>query len=237
LCICLGSSSSSRQSKNNKITQSYSSNGQQPASSVEQESSFEVPIGAFSQVVIENQSRQSGKTNSSGKSNRTSSKASQKSRESSTKGLSQSGRSTKNSSVLEEEEQQPDENSVVPIHLEGLCKNLKCFKVQRVGELRGEDIKSFKNGTFDMEKIYEMIEQNRQDGEEKEGDGEEDGKFIDPFDPDNFKDELIDIDFGAIDAFTKALNEQMNSQKDGSLFYFININLVCLINWSSSFSF
>jgi hypothetical protein len=41
-------------------------------------------------------------------------------------------------------------------------------------------------------------------------------QFIDPFSPDLFKDEIIDIDFGAIDAFTTALNAQLNAEKTGT---------------------
>ena len=41
-------------------------------------------------------------------------------------------------------------------------------------------------------------------------------QFIDPFNADVFKDEIIDIDFGAIDAFTEALNAQIKSTKNGT---------------------
>jgi len=36
---------------------------------------------------------------------------------------------------------------------------------------------------------------------------------IDPYDPNLFKDEIIDIDFGAIDAYTAGLNAQINAEK------------------------
>jgi hypothetical protein len=39
--------------------------------------------------------------------------------------------------------------------------------------------------------------------------------FIDPFSPDLFRDEIIDIDFGAIDAFTNSLNAHIEAQQSG----------------------
>ncbi len=41
-------------------------------------------------------------------------------------------------------------------------------------------------------------------------------QFIDPFSPDLFKDEMVDIDFGAIDAFTEALHAQILAEKNGT---------------------
>jgi len=41
-------------------------------------------------------------------------------------------------------------------------------------------------------------------------------QFIDPFSADLFKDEMVDIDFGAIDAFTEALNAQILAEKNNS---------------------
>lgn len=42
------------------------------------------------------------------------------------------------------------------------------------------------------------------------------GDEIDPYDPNLFKDEIIDIDFGAIDAYTAGLNAQINAEKSGA---------------------
>lgn len=43
-------------------------------------------------------------------------------------------------------------------------------------------------------------------------------QFIDPFSANLFKDEMVDIDFGAIDAFTEALNAQIIAEKNGDKF-------------------
>lgn len=40
-------------------------------------------------------------------------------------------------------------------------------------------------------------------------------QFVDPFTADMFRDEMVDIDFGAIDAFTEALNQQILAEKNG----------------------
>jgi hypothetical protein len=52
-------------------------------------------------------------------------------------------------------------------------------------------------------------------GERSEQPHTEDG-LIDPSDPNLFRDEIVDIDFGAIDAYTSALNAQINSAQSGS---------------------
>ena len=96
--------------------------------------------------------------------------------------------------------------------------NFDILSIKRVGLLYGAHV------IHDLSKVdasfFDKYYQNEDDGGsvafEPTNLDIKPNQFIDPFNPDLFKDEIIDIDFGAIDAFTSALNAQLNAEKTGS---------------------
>jgi hypothetical protein len=96
--------------------------------------------------------------------------------------------------------------------------NYDILQMRQVGQLSGNKIiRNFSEANLsELENYYET------DGDDAKGLEFEPtnldikpNHFIDPFSPDLFKDEIIDIDFGAIDAFTEALNAQITSEQNG----------------------
>jgi hypothetical protein len=97
--------------------------------------------------------------------------------------------------------------------------NFKAQTVVHVGYLRGKEIiTNFQNINYSQfDKFYKskaQIEDGKKENEENEGANERknanDNDDENLFTSDYFKDEVIDIDYGAIDAFTSALNVQLN---------------------------
>jgi hypothetical protein len=82
-------------------------------------------------------------------------------------------------------------------------------KARQVGQLSGNQIIKCldKIDLSQFEKYYDLIPSCNQQSND---DNENDDLFSDGL----FKDELVDIDFGVIDAFTSALNAQINAEKN-----------------------
>ena len=96
--------------------------------------------------------------------------------------------------------------------LDSLANDYDIHHVTQVGQLSGKNM--IRNlSQVDMsqfEKYYPQLEFEPLNLDTKPS------QFIDPFSPDLFKDEIVDIDFGAIDAFTEALNAQIVAEKNGT---------------------
>ena len=96
--------------------------------------------------------------------------------------------------------------------LESLANDYDIHQVTQVGHLSGKNM--IRNlSQVDMsqfEKYYPQLEFEPLNLDTKPS------QFIDPFSADLFKDEIVDIDFGAIDAFTEALNAQIVAEKNGT---------------------
>ena len=85
-----------------------------------------------------------------------------------------------------------------------------------VGHLRGSAIirdssKIHEIDLADLEKYYENG--NEGNDEEKAAD-DESTQFMDPYSADLFKDEIIELDYGAIDAYTSALNAHLVAERN-----------------------
>lgn len=95
--------------------------------------------------------------------------------------------------------------------------NYDILQMRQVGQLSGNKIiRNFSEANLsELENYYESEDAKGLEFEPTNLDIKP-NHFIDPFSPDLFKDEIIDIDFGAIDAFTEALNAQISSEKNGT---------------------
>ena len=99
--------------------------------------------------------------------------------------------------------------------LESYGADYEVGAVRQVGYLSGHNILTDLNNV-DMEQFEHFYEQNGQlEFEPHNLDTNYSTQFIDPFSAELFKDEIVDIDFGAIDAFTEALNQQILAEKAG----------------------
>ena len=108
--------------------------------------------------------------------------------------------------------QQPEMTS----NLRSLAGTFAAKSLYSIGYLTGEQVIRDLNriDPSSLEKFYQKgIRLNYDADFESPNNDVKPNQFIDPFSPDLFKDEIIDIDFGAIDAFTSALNAQLNAEK------------------------
>jgi hypothetical protein len=106
--------------------------------------------------------------------------------------------------------------------LSKLENQFNVMKVRYVGELTGSNIIYNLNQLTeeDINKLYDLVPADERNNKQplavdNDDDQYEDG-LIDPADPNLFKDEIVDIDFGAIDAYTSALNAQINNAESFS---------------------
>lgn len=104
-------------------------------------------------------------------------------------------------------------------------------QLRQVGSLSGKNV-IYNLGKIDLsefDRFYTNVsgdetsfastsqqQQQQQNGSSVGFDGSGGVDEIDPYDPNLFKDEIIDIDFGAIDAYTAGLNAQINAEKANS---------------------
>ena len=103
-------------------------------------------------------------------------------------------------------------------NLKSLAGTFAAKSLYSIGYLTGDQVIRDLNriDAASLEKFYQKgIRLNYDADFEPAGNDVKANQFIDPFSPDLFKDEIIDIDFGAIDAFTSALNAQLNAEKSG----------------------
>lgn len=98
--------------------------------------------------------------------------------------------------------------------LEHYAKDYDVSQVKQVGYLTGNNvIRDLSN--INLDQFKEFYEDGEQLEFEPHNLDTQSTQFIDPFSADLFKDEMVDIDFGAIDAFTEALNQQILAEKNG----------------------
>jgi hypothetical protein len=114
-------------------------------------------------------------------------------------------------------QQSPSLSNLSKKTIEAYASDYNIGQITRVGQLTGKNIirnlKQVDMSQFD--KYYEQ-EDNADLQFEPHNLDTKPAQFIDPFSADLFKDEMVDIDFGAIDAFTEALNAQIIAEKNGS---------------------
>lgn len=98
----------------------------------------------------------------------------------------------------------------------GALGQFEVVQFRRLGDLRGDQIiRDISQLTDeDINRLYSLNEDP--EAEDESNDQNDEHQFIDPADPNLFKDEIVDIDFGAIDAYTSALNAQINSVNNES---------------------
>lgn len=97
----------------------------------------------------------------------------------------------------------------------------KIGSLKLVGHLRGNAIirdssKIYELDLKELEKYYENADETLvSDQDDKKDDDDDDAnQYIDPYSQDLFKDQVIELDYGAIDAYTLALNAHLIAERN-----------------------